>query len=92
MDKAVSMEKLEQKINRAQQEVAKYRERYDTANTKLKDLLGKRDLARHEEIISAISKSDRTHEEILDFLRSKNNREMKNKSTIKFDKQGSKGF
>ena len=44
---------------------------YDKATKALKDLLDKRDSIRREELINAISKSNRTYDEIMQFLKIK---------------------
>ena len=43
---------------------------YDTAIANLSDLLDKRDALRREELVKAITKSDRTYEEVMAFLES----------------------
>jgi hypothetical protein len=42
--------------------------KYDAAVTALSDLLDKRDALRRDELVKAIMKSDRTYEEVLAFL------------------------
>lgn len=71
MGRKVNMDLLEKKIEKAQDDVVKTKKEYDKATKALKDLLDKRDSIRREELINAISKSDRTYDEIMQFLKSK---------------------
>lgn len=71
MGRKVNMDALEKKIEKAQEEVVKTKKAYDKATKALKDLLDKRDAIRRDELITAIGKSDRTYEEILQFLKTK---------------------
>lgn len=64
------MEALEQKIEKAQQDVVKTRERYDKAVTTLEDLLNKRDALRRDELVNIIMNSGKSYEEILQFFQS----------------------
>lgn len=63
-----SKEALEEKIEKAQAEVAAAKKRYDQAVSNLKELTDKRDAMKKEEIVSAIIKSGRSYDEIMDFL------------------------
>ena len=67
--RATSMEALEQKSEKAQQDVAKTKERYDKAAATLENLLNKRDALRHDELVNIIMNSGKTYEEILQFFR-----------------------
>ena len=48
--------------------MSKAKKQYDTALAKLSDLLDKRDALRRDELVKAILKSDKTYEEVLEFL------------------------
>ena len=48
--------------------MSKEKKQYDTALAKLSDLLDKRDALRRDELVKAILKSDKTYEEVLEFL------------------------
>lgn len=56
---------MEQKIEKAQQEVVKTRDAYNAAAARLKELLDKRDSLKKEEIYAAIAKSNESMDEIL---------------------------
>ena len=68
MARKTSMEALEQKIAKAQEQVSKTKKQHDAAVKTLSDLLDKRDALRSEELIKALANSKRTYEELLDFL------------------------
>ncbi|MDO4833981.1 MAG: hypothetical protein Q4A40_02970 [Bacillota bacterium] len=68
MARKSSMEALEQKIKKAQEQVSKTKKQHDAAVKILSDLLDKRDALRSEELIKALANSKRTYEELLDFL------------------------
>ena len=68
MARVTTMASLEQKIEKAQEQVSKTKKAYDTAIATLSDLLDKRDAIRKDELIKAMAKSDRTYEEVLEFL------------------------
>ena len=61
---------LDRKIEVAQEKVVKTKEKYETAVTELKQLMDKRDALKKEELIAAIKRSDKTYEEILEFIHS----------------------
>ena len=63
-----SREALDEKIEKAEADVITAKERYDHATAVLKKLLDKRDAIRTDEILSAIVKSGRSYEEIMNFL------------------------
>ena len=63
-----SREALEEKIEKAEADVTAAKEKYEQATANLKQLLEKREAIRKEEIMSAIGKSGRSYEEIMDFL------------------------
>ena len=68
MARMTSMDALETKIEKAQQQVSKAKKQYDDALARLSDLLDKRDALRRDELVKAILKSDKTYEEVLEFL------------------------
>ena len=68
MARMTSMDALEKKIEKAQEQVSRTKKQYDAAVAKLSDLLDKRDALRRDELIKAIMKSDKTYEEVLEFL------------------------
>lgn len=68
MARLTSMDALEQKIEKAQEQVSKTKKAYDAAIAALSDLLDKRDALRRDELVKAIMHSDRTYEEVLAFL------------------------
>ena len=61
---------LDRKIEVAQEKVVKTKEKYEAAVTELKQLMDKRDALKKEELIVAIKRSDKTYEEILEFINS----------------------
>lgn len=67
--KAGSMaETLEQQIEKAQEKVIKTRQAYDAAVDALQKLLDKRDAKRKEDLWNAIIKSEKSYDEILEFI------------------------
>jgi hypothetical protein len=62
------MEALDKKIEKAQELVSRRKKLYDEASAALSDLLDKRDALRTDELVKAIMNSDRTYEEVLEFL------------------------
>ena len=68
MARMTSMEALDAKIEKAQAQVSKAKKQYDAAVAALSDLLDQRDALRRDELVKAIMKSDRTYEEVLEFL------------------------
>lgn len=57
-----------QRSKKAQAKVSKTKKQYYAAVAALSDLLDKRDALRRDELVKAIMKSDRTYEEVLEFL------------------------
>ena len=70
MARVSAMKALEIKIEKAQAMVSKKKKEYDSAIAILSDLLDKQDALRRDELVKAIMKSDRTYEEVLEFLES----------------------
>lgn len=68
MAKTVGLDTLEQKIEKAQTDVIKTKQKYDAAVAALKDLMDKRDAVKRNELISAIMKSDKSYDQILRFI------------------------
>lgn len=68
MARTTSLEALEHKIEKAQEQVSKTKKQYDAAVAALSDLLDKREALQRDELVKAIMKSDRTYEEVLTFL------------------------
>lgn len=70
MARVTAMQAVEAKIEKAQEAVSKKKKEYDEAIAVLSGLLDKRDALRRDELVKAIMKSDRTYEEVLEFLES----------------------
>ena len=68
MARMTSMEALDKKIEKTQELVSRRKKLYDEAIAALSDLLDKRDALRRDELVKAIMNSDRTYEEVLEFL------------------------
>ena len=64
----IFQEALDEKIEKVEADVIAAKKRYDPETAVLKELLDKRDAIRKDEILSAIVKSGRSYEEIMDFL------------------------
>ncbi|MCP1110562.1 hypothetical protein [Ohessyouella blattaphilus] len=71
MARTTSPSVLDKKIIQAQENVIKYKERYDSAVEVLAKLQEKKAAIRNEELLSAFEKSDRTYEEVMSYLSSK---------------------
>ncbi len=69
MARTTGMESLEQKIEKAQADVVKAKQKYDATIAALKDLMDKRDALRRDELITAIMKSSKPYDEILQFIK-----------------------
>ncbi len=59
---------IDEKIQRAEAEVVKYKEKYEEALTELKKLVDRKKELQSAELLNAIEKSKRSYEEILIFL------------------------
>ena len=68
MARMISMDASETKIEKAQQQASRAKKQYDDALAKLSDPLDKRDALRRDELVKAILKSDKSYEEVLEFL------------------------
>lgn len=69
MARNVNIEALDQKINKAEQEVAKAKRNYDAATAGLKKLLDKRDAIRSQELMKAVAESPLSYEDIIALIR-----------------------
>ena len=68
MARQISMETLNAKIEKEEQNVIRTKKAYESATEELKKLLDKRDAIKRDEIMNAIIKSKRIYDEILEFL------------------------
>lgn len=68
MARAIGLDLLEQKIEKAQTDVIKTKQKYDATVTALKVLMDKRDAVKRDELISAIMKSNKSYDQILRFI------------------------
>ena len=59
---------IDEKIDQQKEVVLKIKEKYDAAVAELERLMRKRDEARNKEILQAIAGSDKSYEEIMEFL------------------------
>ena len=75
MARIANLEILEQKIEKAQDDVVKTKKKYDDATAVLKRLLDKREMLRTEEVMTAIAKSKRSYEDIMSYLMAENDLE-----------------
>ncbi|MDP2844343.1 MAG: hypothetical protein Q8O06_12005 [Acetobacterium sp.] len=71
MARTAGIESFEQKIEKAQMDVVKTKQKYDAAVDKLGDLMDKRDALKRDELVASIMKSSKSYEEILLFLNQK---------------------
>ena len=60
---------IEEVIRVQEDAVAKAKAKYDAEVAKLKDLLAKRDEMKKKELPEAVEKSNKTYEEIMEFLK-----------------------
>ena len=72
MARTVGLETLDQKIEKVQSDVVKAKKKYDLAVSTLKDLMDKRDALKRDELINAIMKSDKSYDQILQFIQQSN--------------------
>ncbi len=63
----IEIDVLKSKIEKAQINVVKTKQKYDVAVTKLYDLMDKRDALKRDKLVTEIMKSDKTYEEVLLF-------------------------
>jgi len=69
MARSVNMDALNQKIEKAEQEVVKAKKAYDMATSELKKLLDKRDAVRSQELLKAVADSPLTYAEIIAMIK-----------------------
>lgn len=68
MAKTAVIDLLEQKIEKAQMDVVKTKQKYDATVAKLGDLMDKRNALKRDELVTMIMKSKKSYGEILRFL------------------------
>lgn len=61
---------IDEKIERQKEVVSRIKDKYDAALDELEKLMQKRDELRRKELMDAFVKSDRTYDEIMEFLKS----------------------
>ena len=66
---------LEKKIEQQKQVVFKAKDKYDAAVAKLEELIKMRDEHRNKELVKAFTDSDKSFDEVMNFLRSKTSKE-----------------
>lgn len=71
MSRTVGLESLEEKIEKAQQKVIRTKAAYDNAVDELQVLLDKQTALQTKELIKAIANSDKSYQEILNFITEK---------------------
>lgn len=71
MAREINAELLDVKIEKAQADLVKAKHRYDDAAATLKALPDKRDALRQKKLLDAIAQSERSYEEIIQYLQSK---------------------
>jgi len=71
MAKARQRVLIESKIEKAQDKVVRAKERYDVAVAELRQLMAKKEAMMKGELMDAFDKSDRSYDEILEFLTNK---------------------
>jgi len=59
---------IDQKIEKAKQNFEKISMKYDAAAKDLKDLMAKKEAIQKDELVKAISRSDKSYDEIMMFL------------------------
>ena len=65
---------IDEKIERQKEVVSRIKNKYDAALDELEKLMQKREELRRKESMDAFVKSDRTYDEIMEFLKSGENR------------------
>lgn len=66
---------IEDKINQQKEAVSKAKDRYDAAVAELEKLIKKRDEIRNKELLDAFASSDKSYDEIMEFLSGKSDNE-----------------
>lgn len=62
--------KIDEKIKRAEAAVIKAKDKYDSAVNELKELQEKKKELQSKQLLEAFSESNRSYEEVIEFLRS----------------------
>jgi energy-converting hydrogenase A subunit M len=75
MARTAGIELLEQKIEKAQMDVVKTKQKYDATVAKLGDLMDKKDALKRDELVTMIMKSKKSYEEILRFFNDEGSQE-----------------
>lgn len=68
MARKKSIDTIEQKIEKAKSDVAYAKTKYEAAVEELERLMTMREVLRKEQLINAISNSDKSYDEIMTFL------------------------
>lgn len=68
MARTIGKNLLEEKIEKAQEDVVRTKKKYDAATATLKQLLDRRQAMRMEEVMVAIAKSNRSYEDIMNYI------------------------
>lgn len=71
MARNISKESLEQKIEKTEKAISRNREQYDKLTAELEELHKKQKAIQSEELLKAISESEKSYEEILNFIQGK---------------------
>lgn len=74
---------IDDKIKRAQDEVVKAKEKYDSKIAVLEELMAKKRAMQNEELLKLFENSNRSYEEVAEFLKSGMTEEQLAKSTQK---------
>jgi predicted acetyltransferase len=75
MARTIGKDLLEEKIEKAQEDVVRAKKKYDVATATLKQLLDKRQAMRIKEVMAAIAKSNRSYEDIMNYINIDDNAE-----------------
>jgi len=73
MGRKIEKDVLEERIEKAQEDVIKAKKKYDATTETLKQILDKRQAIRVEEVMTAIAKSNRSYEDIVSYIHSNDN-------------------
>lgn len=68
MGRKIEKDVLEERIEKAQEDVVKAKKKYDATTATLKQLLDKRQAMRVGEVMAAIAKSNRCYEDIVNYI------------------------
>lgn len=71
MARGISKESLEQKIEKVEKALSRNREQYEKLTAELEELHKKQKALQSEELLKAIADSDRSFEEIMNFIQGK---------------------